>query len=236
MNYSLYPLGDRAILIEFGQVIHPDIQQKVQIISTFIEESMPEWLIEYIPAFTTITLFYDPIKILSKHSYILPYHFVCNEISQLLNNLQTNNTLEPRVVEIPVYYGGELGPDLEYVAEYNNLTTDEVIHIHSSGEYLVYMIGFAPGFPYLGGLSEKIATPRRQSPRLSIPPRSVGIAGEQTGIYPIETPGGWQIIGQTPLPLFLPNQNPPTMLKSGDIIKFKSISYTEFLELEGQHI
>lgn len=235
MNYSLFPLGDQAVIIELGNEIHPNIQQKVQIVSTLFEESMQDWMIEYIPAFTTVTLFYDPVIIHNNYSSILPYQYVCTEIKKLLSSIQINETLEPRVVEVPVYYGGEFGPDLHYVAEHNNLTTEEVINIHSSGEYLVYMIGFAPGFPYLGGMSDRIATPRRESPRLKIPPRSVGIAGEQTGIYPIETPGGWQIIGQTPLPLFLPKENPPTLLKSGDIIKFRSISFSEFQELEAQH-
>ena len=135
-----------------------------------------------------------------------------------------------RTVSIPVCYGGEFGPDLEYVARHNNLTTDEVIHIHSSGEYLVYMIGFAPGFPFLGGLSPKIATPRRPSPRATIPAGSVGIAGMQTGVYPIETPGGWQLIGRTPQKLFLPNENPPSLLQAGDVVKFCPISFQEYQE------
>jgi inhibitor of KinA len=136
----------------------------------------------------------------------------------------------PRVVEIPVCYGGEFGPDLGYVAEHNQLSVEEVIEIHTSGQYLVYMIGFAPGFPYLGGMSERIMAPRRQSPRLAIPAGTVGIAGMQTGVYPIETPGGWQLIGRTPLALFRPQDNPPSLLQSGDIVRFCQISDKEYEE------
>ncbi|MBO1911088.1 5-oxoprolinase subunit PxpB, partial [Microvirga sp. 3-52] len=116
------------------------------------------------------------------------------------------------------------GPDLEYVAKSNNLSIEEVIQIHSENEYLVYMIGFAPGFPFLGGMDKRIATPRKETPRLTIPSGSVGIAGKQTGVYPLETPGGWQIIGRTPLDLFLPDMSPPTLLEAGDKIRFMPVS------------
>ena len=125
-------------------------------------------------------------------------------------------------------YGGEYGPDLEEVARHNGLSVDEVIALHSGGEYLVYMIGFAPGFPYLGGMSERIAMPRRSSPRAQIPVGSVGIAGMQTGVYPIETPGGWQLIGRTPLALFRPEENPPSLLQAGNKVRFRPISADEF--------
>jgi inhibitor of KinA len=150
----------------------------------------------------------------------------------LLNDLDLDERRESRVVEIPVHYGGESGPDLDIVAKHNGLTPEEVVAIHSNGHYFVNMIGFAPGFPYIGGMSEKIATPRKSSPRLKIPAGSVGIAGKQTGIYPIETPGGWQIIGKTPLQLFRPDHDPPSLLKAGDKICFKPITLKEFREWE----
>jgi inhibitor of KinA len=137
-------------------------------------------------------------------------------------------------VEIPVCYGGEFGADLDFVAKHANLTPGEVIEIHSAADYLVHMIGFAPGFPYLGGMSSKIAAPRRSSPRLKVPAGSVGIAGEQTGIYPLETPGGWQLIGRTPLALFRPEQDPPTLLQPGDIVRFRPITPQQFRELKEQ--
>ncbi len=122
----------------------------------------------------------------------------------MLHRLGEASEPPPRTVEIPVCYGGEFGEDLAFVAEHADLTPDEVIEIHSGAEYLVYMLGFAPGFPYLGGMPERITAPRRDSPRLKIPAGSVGIAGSQTGVYPIETPGGWRLIGRTPLALFRP--------------------------------
>jgi inhibitor of KinA len=159
---------------------------------------------------------------------------VSSIVQSKLENEQTEKELAHRTVSIPVCYGGEYGPDLEYVARHHNLTPEEVISIHSEGEYLAYMIGFAPGFPFLGGLSEKIATPRRPSPRTSIPAGSVGIAGMQTGVYPISTPGGWQLIGQTPVKLFLPKQNPPSLLQAGDIVKFEPISKEEYQEMQAK--
>lgn len=190
-------------------------------------------MIEYIPAFTTITIFYDPFKIIKAFkSNQLPYTYVCQQINFLFEQFNFDKSTQQRLVEIPVCYGGELGPDLDIVASVNQLTPEEVIQIHTSGDYIVYMIGFAPGFPYIGGMSEKIATPRKESPRLKIPERSVGIAGMQTGIYPIETPGGWQLIGRTPIRLFTPEANPPSLLRAGDKIKFTAISFEEYQALE----
>lgn len=237
MHYSLHPLGDQAIMIEVGNDIHLDIHKKVQIITSFLENHRPHWMIEYIPAYTTVTIFYDPLKIslLLKNREELPYSYVCKQLDRFLSQLTIENSLNPRVIEIPVCYGGEFGPDLETVAKLNSLTTDEVIQIHSSGDYLVYMIGFAPGFPYIGGMSEKIASPRRESPRLRIPDRSVGIAGKQTGIYPIETPGGWQLIGRTPVKLFRPEkEDEPSLLRAGDKIRFKPICFEEYIEWENK--
>ena len=231
--YEFYPLGDQAILIEFGKDINLKVYEGVQYASALLDEFQPEWLIEYVPAYTTLTIFYNPFVLKEKQvNSSLPYDVICQEITSLLSSKKTVQQEENRTVEIPVCYGGEWGPDLSYVADYNGLTEEEVIHIHSKGTYIVYMLGFAPGFPYIGGMSSKIATPRRSSPRLKIPSRSVGIAGSQTGIYPIETPGGWQVIGSTPLQLFTINQSPPTLLRAGDRIMFKPINDEEYRYLE----
>lgn len=234
MDYCLYPLGENAVIIEFGNDSSLDIQQKVQAISSYLEEHPFKWMIEYVPAFSTVTIFYDPFIIMNNTKTEIPYDFVCYQLRHLLKTLTIGKQIETRLVEIPVCYGGEFGPDIETVARINGLTTEEVIQIHSSAEYTVYMIGFAPGFPYLGGMSEKIAAPRLQSPRLKIPERTVGIAGKQTGIYPFETPGGWQLIGRTPLKLFQPNDEWPSLLKAGDKIRFKPISYEEYMVWEGK--
>ncbi|WNB92625.1 5-oxoprolinase subunit PxpB [Bacillus sp. NEB1478] len=225
MDFTLEPLGDTAVIIELGTDINLDTHQKVKTVSQALDEKPFDWMIEYVPGFTTVSVFYDPMKIDSES---LPYDHVTEQLASFLEELNAGEDTETRVVTIPVCYGGEFGPDLEEVAKHNGLTPEEVIEIHSKGEYLVYMIGFAPGFPYIGGMSDTIAAPRRKDPRLKIPAGSVGIAGKQTGVYPIETPGGWQLIGKTPRKLFLPNGESPSLLKAGDKIKFEPITIEEF--------
>lgn len=233
LTVKMFPIGESGILIEFGTKIHPDIHRRTKALTDYLDEHPFPGMIECVSAFSSVTVFYDPMKVKnSQTNYAekeqLSYKIVKSLLQEILLTLDYSANNKPKIVEIPVCYGGEFGPDLEYVAEYNKITVDEVIKIHSSGEYLVYMIGFAPGFPYLGGMSEKVSAPRRQSPRMLIPKGSVGIAGMQTGVYPIGTPGGWQLIGRTPLELFHPNECPPSLLKSGDIVKFHPISYEEY--------
>ncbi|TLS38668.1 5-oxoprolinase subunit PxpB [Pseudalkalibacillus caeni] len=236
MNFNLSPLGDNAVIVEFGEDIDIKTQQKVKTFTRFLDDNPFPWMIEYVPAFTTVSIFYDPMEVLhlNKQNNRIPYEIICQKIGIVLTKLTIEETLEPRVVEIPVCYGGDFGPDLDHIAEHNEISAEEVIKFHSEGDYLVYMIGFAPGFPYIGGMSERIATPRRKSPRLKIPAGSVGIAGKQTGVYPIETPGGWQLIGKTPLKLFRPLDDTPSLLKAGDKIRFKPISFEKFKELEAE--
>jgi inhibitor of KinA len=231
LDYSLHPLGDNGVIIELGSEINEDNHKKVKAISAYLNEHFPKGFIEFIPAYTTVTIFYDPLYFADfKKTHFLPFEQVCRELREILMNIQIHKTSPSKTIEIPVHYGGSFGPDLDYVACYNHLTMDEVVRIHSSCDYLVYMIGFAPGFPYLGGMSGKIAAPRRSSPRFKIPAGSVGIAGNQTGVYPIETPGGWQLIGRTPLTLFNPGMIPPSILSAGDKIRFKPITDQEFYD------
>lgn len=220
MNTSFSPLGDQAIVIELGTEINEETEKKIRRLSTLLESRPPDWMIEFIPAFITVAVFYDPCA--------ATYSKVQEELAELLAHLGEELAVESRTVEIPVCYGGEFGPDLEFVAQHNGLTAREVIDIHTSGSYSVHMIGFAPGFPFIGGMSEKIAAPRRDSPRLRIPERTVGIAGMQTGVYPIETPGGWQLIGRTPLRLFRPENDIPSLLRAGDKVVFREISETDY--------
>ncbi|MGE7903138.1 5-oxoprolinase subunit PxpB [Peribacillus sp. NPDC094092] len=233
---TLSPLGDSAIVITFGNGMEYSIHKKIKLLMDLLEDEPFTGFIECVPAFTNLTVFYDPFVVHKDQKQrndteISPYEVVRSILEMKLQDLKETKNLSHRTVSIPVCYGKEYGPDLEYVARYNDLTTDEVIHIHSTGEYLAYMIGFAPGFPFLGGMSEEIATPRRSSPRMTIPAGAVGIAGMQTGVYPISTPGGWQLIGQTPTKLFLPNVNPPSLLQAGDIVKFQPISDQEYKEM-----
>ncbi|WMT28730.1 5-oxoprolinase subunit PxpB [Bacillus aerius] len=234
---TFHPLGDAAIVIQAGTDIREDIHERVKQLFSCIEQYPFEGYVEAVQAFTNVTVFYEPCTVyqsaqLQKRA-ISPYEWVKDYIENLLeDNWQEGNEEKRRIVDIPVCYGGEHGPDLEEVAHVNGLTPEEVVRIHTSGTYLVYMIGFAPGFPFLGGLSEKIAAPRRQTPRMSIPKGSVGIAGKQTGVYPISTPGGWQLIGQTPLSLFRPNAERPSLLKAGDMVRFVQLSEKEFFSMK----
>ncbi|MBE3554580.1 MAG: 5-oxoprolinase subunit PxpB [Thermicanus sp.] len=219
-SYKISPMGDRGVLVQLGDRIQPETHGWVRALSIYLDQHPLPGMVEYIPAFTSVALIYDLMK--------TTYLEVKSRLEEILATLPPSAAATARQVVIPVCYGGEWGPDLEFVARYHHMAPEEVITIHSEGEYRVYMIGFAPGFPYLGGLPERIATPRRATPRLKIPAGSVGIAGSQTGIYPIDSPGGWQIIGRTPLHLFRPHRNPPSLLQSGDRIRFQPISPDEF--------
>ncbi|NRF97534.1 5-oxoprolinase subunit PxpB [Paenibacillus dendritiformis] len=221
-----FPLGDGAIVVEFDTVIGPASHEQVRLLSLYLDDHPLPGMIEYVPAFTTVTVFYDPLVLRYEEAKAKLDRAAAQTADMRLDK-------KARTVEIPVCYGGEFGPDLEEVAAHNRLTAGEVVRIHSSVEYLVYMIGFAPGFPYLGGMPERIAAPRRSSPRLAIPAGSVGVGGTQTGVYPIVTPGGWQLIGRTPVALFRPDMTPPALLRAGDTIRFVPISEEEYESWEG---
>lgn len=223
-------ISETSALIEFGKEISTDINKKVRTFCSYLDEHPFTGMIEYVPAFASVSIIYNPLEINNES----PYEAIKSILNDILSKLDFTSPDKEHIVEIPVCYGGEFGPDIEHVAKINNLTVEDVIKIHSEGKYLVYMIGFAPGFPYLGGMSEKISAPRRETPRQAIPAGSVGIAGMQTGLYPIETPGGWQLIGRTPLKMFDLNGNPKSILKAGDIAKFYPISYEEYLKLKGE--
>ena len=241
-NVTCHPLGDAAATIEFASRIDPDAHEQVRALVRHLESCQFPGMIEYVPSFSSVTVFYDPREVKrrmqtdGRTGSLTAFQLVSEWLLKVVAAPVEAKRQAPRIVAVPVCYGGEYGPDLGYVAEYHGLTEKEVIEIHSRAEYTVYMIGFAPGFPYLGGMSERIATPRRSNPRLTIPAGSVGIGGQQTGIYPIETPGGWQVIGKTPVRLFQPEKHPPSLLMAGDVIRFLPITPEEFqaYEEEGQ--
>ena len=214
------PLGDSALLIFFGEVIDEEINERIHSLARAIERANFEWLVEVVPAYSSLAVLYNPA--------LIDFESAKRAVEEVE---LTSERFEGKLVEIPVVYGGEYGPDLKFVAEYNGLTPDEVIEIHSRPVYRVYFLGFLPGFAYLGGMDDRIATPRLEKPRLKVPAGSVGIAGKQTGIYPLESPGGWRLIGRTPLRLFNPEKEPPTLLKPGDRVRFVPIDEEEFLKL-----
>lgn len=230
MAVQFKPLGESAVLVYFGNAISEEIHLSIKKFLSLLEKEPFDGLIEVVPSYTNVCVYYDVMAVdqwdIEGRS---PYEKVVSRLQRLLQKEIDLPKEKNRLVEIPVCYGGIYGPDLTEIARIHHLSEKEVIEIHTKNDYLVYMLGFAPGFPFLGGMDERIATPRKETPRLKIPAGSVGIAGKQTGIYPLETPGGWQIIGRTPLKLFLPDQNPPTLLRAGDRIRFVPITEKEFM-------
>ncbi len=223
---SVIPLGDTAAFIQLGDRIDRDTFRRIRALADHLDLHSLRGMIEYVPAFTTLAVYYDPL--------VISFHDVAADLAGAAAESVPTNEPHSQTVEIPVCYGGEFGPDLEHVATHSSLSPEQVVAIHSGAEYLVHMLGFTPGFPYLGGMSSKIATPRRDSPRLKVPAGSVGIAAEQTGVYPLATPGGWQLIGRTPLALFRPVEDPPTLLRAGDIVRFRPITPNEFKALSAE--
>ena len=214
------PGGDSALFMEFGCAISPGIGEKVRSISLAIHHAQILGVNELVPTYRSLLVYFNPLVITSEELQA--------KLELLLQEARSSKSPGPIVSKIPVLYGSEFGPDLGYVARYHNITPEEVIKIHTSTIYPIYMLGFMPGFAYLGGVSEKIATPRLTTPRTRVPAGSVGIAGTQTGIYPSDSPGGWQIIGRTPVKLFDPKQEPPSPLKAGNYLDFFSITAGEF--------
>lgn len=218
--------GDRGLLVEYGDVIDPDVNNKVRSMAIIMEKESSKSVIETIPTYRSLLIIYDPA--------ITNPTKLEKEILVLEERISQIKIPPPDTVEIPVCYGGEFGPDIQFVADHNSITKDDVIRIHSGAEYQIYMIGFTPGFPFLGGLPKELHTPRLETPRSFVPERSVGIANNQTGIYPLASPGGWQLIGKTPLRLFAPEHSNPFIYKVGDRIKFKPISAEDYNRLAGE--
>lgn len=231
-NHSVAPLGDQSLFVTLGEDISPDTHRLVRTLTEGLENRQFPWIDEIVPSYTGVAVYYDAYKLYSEFPDASPYGTAATSLSEFISTLKEETTTEERIVEVPVCYGGDYGPDLSVVAEENGLKEEEVITLHSSINYLVYMLGFAPGFPFLGGMDERIATPRKESPRLRVPSGSVGIAGSQTGVYPVDTPGGWQLIGRTPLVLFNAEETPPSYIQPGDRVKFYSVSPEEFKRLE----
>jgi inhibitor of KinA len=223
-------LGDTAVVVTLGTGIDESALPRVRALTALLDQDRPAGIVDVVPAYATVTVFYEPGRLAGGAAR--PYEHVCQLITARARPLDSEAKKKPatttRVVEIPVSYGGEHGPDLAEVARHCRLTAAEVIERHRAGNYLVHAIGFAPGFPYLGGLPPELHTPRRATPRLSVPAGSVGIGGAQTGIYPLSTPGGWQIIGRTPLALFRLTAAEPAMLRVGDRVKLVAITPEKF--------
>ncbi len=226
MVFTCFPAGDLAISLQFAQDICPQINAQVLNVAHWIRETKIRGIVELVPAYASLLVYYNPL--------IINYQ----ELIEQLNTYQAVDQLrfgQRRMVTIPALYGGEWGPDLENVAMQHGLSAEEVIRLHTSANYYVYMLGFSPGFPYLGGLPIELHTPRLATPRSLVQAGSIGIAGSQTGIYSLATPGGWRIIAHTPIPLFdLRNENEPFFLRAGDAIRFSSVNIEEYLGIIDQ--
>jgi inhibitor of KinA len=220
--FRFLPVGDAALMVEFGHAIDPDLNARVITFAETVRAQRWDGILDIVPTYCSVTIHVDPLSL---------------DVGTLTSRLQQLSYHGPHERPsgahhmIPVLYGGECGPDLEDVAAFARLSVAEAIRLHGSALYRVYMLGFSPGFPYLGSVPHPLAMPRLATPRTTVPGGSVGIAGSQTGIYPTSTPGGWRLIGRTPLALYRPNSSTPFLLSPGDMVRFESIGQEEFERL-----
>ena len=227
--YRFSPLGDNAIVIDFGNIIDEQINKLVHSVFYQLQNDPIPGMIEAVPAYCSLTIFYDVFFISHQigDQNLTVFDWVRESLKKYMSG-QSIETGDPELlINIPVCYDKEFGTDLDFIATQNEVAVEEIIHLHSSAVYRVYMLGFLPGFAYMGLVNEKISSPRKQQPT-PVEAGSIGIAGRQTGIYPLRSPGGWQIIGRTPLKLFNKEKVNPVLFKSGDNVKFQSITIDEF--------
>lgn len=223
-NVRILTAGDSSLLVEFGSEISPEINRKIAATVQLMREQHIEGIVDVIPTYCSLLVNYD--------LRVVGYDEMKKHLEDLVRVDVKTGAGVRTVVEIPVCYGGEYGPDLPGIAEHAGLSEEEVIRIHTSRDYLIYMLGFLPGFTYLGGLDERIHTPRLPNPRLSIPAGSVGIGGSQTGIYPLDSPGGWQLMGMTPVKTYDPERETPILVEAGQYIRFVEIDEERYLRIK----
>ena len=225
MNYPVLPCGDCAVTLQVGTEISEEVNGNVVALMQALRDAAIPGIRELVPSYSAVCIHYDPA--------VLPYDVLLKTLERIEIKAVTSDSASQKTVEIPVCYGGEYGPDLTFVADHNGLSPEEVVAIHSGGTYLVYMLGFLPGFAYMGGMDGRIATPRLTSPRAKIPAGSVGIAGGQTGIYPLSSPSGWQLIGRTPVKMFaMVGETGRFALSAGDRVKFVPITAEQYRKME----
>jgi inhibitor of KinA len=231
-SYQIYTLGDQAAVLDLGNNISEALNSKVLAMQEWLRQHPFTGLKDLVAAYSSLTVLYDPFIINKQHHLrSTAFEFVKARLEEAWPLAEPANNAPARVVSIPVCYDPKFGYDLEAVAAAKGISIEELIHIHSSAVYRVYMLGFLPGFAYMGKLDERLETPRKTVPREQVAAGSVGIAGKQTGIYPLPSPGGWHVIGRTPLKLFDPVHEPPALLKAGDEVRFYHISLEAYNQL-----
>lgn len=230
--YSIFPLGDAALTIDFGNIIQENINKKVLHLFHHLKSLQHPALLDLVPAYSSLTIYYNVLSL--QHSEKTSFELFVEILEKLLS--KTSEELEEKAnyFEIPVCYSEKFAPDIQYLAEQNELTIEDVMTIHTSKTYKVYMLGFLPGFTYMGEVDWRIQIARKPSP-VKLPAGAVGIAGKQTGIYPLDSPGGWQIIGRTPVRIFSKDKEHPVFFQPGDEVKFYSITEDEFENYQAGH-
>jgi len=231
--YQIYPIGDQGITLDYGGEMNESVNKKINQLYRLLQDWHTDGVLDIIPAYRSISVIYDLFKIKRLAGTHSAFEYI--EMKLRLTEAQVPDETEAlisRKIAVPVCYDQSLAPDLIELAESHNMMIEELIEIHLQKSYRVYMIGFLPGFAYMGRIDERIMSPRKASPRIQVPAGSVGIASDQTGIYPFDSPGGWQLIGQTPLRLFDASKKSPTLFEPGDEVKFYKIGLEEFYHLK----
>ena len=219
--------GDSAVSVQFGEAIDPEIYGRVRALNEDLKREKIPGVTEAIPTFRSLMVQYDPRR--------LPYEQLRQQLENRLEKLGRAQQPPKKVITIPVCFGGDWGEDLEGVAQYHGTSPEEIVRLFCSAEFLIYMLGFTPGYPYIGGVPQGLVTPRLDSPRLKVPAGAVGIGSEQLGIYPIESPGGFRLVGNTPVRLYDPrNLEHPVLLEAGEYIRFVSIGPEEYQQIRRQ--
>jgi inhibitor of KinA len=231
MQPTILPLGDSALTVTFGSSIDEETNLKVLSLFMLLKQQSSSEIIDVIPAYASVTVVYD-VYWISREIKSSPFTYMYDKVEKLIDRLHVQKSSTLKVVEIPVCYDPSLGTDLAHMSKNKQISIEEIVQIHTSTTYHVYMIGFLPGFAYMGKVDERIATPRKAVPDLKIPAGSVGIAGEQTGIYPFDSPGGWNIIGRTPSKMFNLNAPSPCLLEPGDKVSFQTIALDEYFRIK----